>query len=78
MLMDKRVEIVEDEHLPVTTSIYKCSNQECQEASEKKQAERTKKHVEQEAAKQARMEKMQANRRRKVEVKEELDVSPIV
>ncbi len=67
ILVDKKVETVEDQHLPVTTSIYQCSNKECQESTDKKTAERVKKYAEQEVARQNRLEKMKANRRSKVQ-----------
>lgn len=68
ILVDKKVEYVEDQHLPVTTSTYECSDKECQAETNKKTAERTKRYAEQEVARQNRLEKMKANRRSKIQL----------
>jgi hypothetical protein len=58
LLVGQEIETGVGQYSPVTTSIYNCSNPECQADFEKKTAQRMKIHKEQEVAKQKRIEKM--------------------
>ena len=62
ILVDKKTEIEEGQHAPVTTSIYHCSNVTCQENIEKKTAIRVQAAEDQESARKKRMENIKLNR----------------
>lgn len=55
--MSVTVEKVPMQHSPVTTSTYKCSDEACQESSEREMARFIKKKADQDAAKEDRMQK---------------------
>jgi len=57
LLVDVQVEKVTKQYSPVTTSTYKCSDEKCQEESEKEMARFVKRRTDQEAAKEERMNK---------------------
>lgn len=62
LLIEEKVEIVEGQLSPVTTSYYKCSDQSCSDDFDKKTIIRAKQRQEQEDAKVKRMENMRLSR----------------
>lgn len=71
MLMDQITETIPGQYGPVTTSTYKCSNEECQESTDKELEQIKKRKEKNEIATQQRIERISKSRKLAKEKKEQ-------
>lgn len=73
MLIDRRTEIEEGQHSPVTVSIFHCSDTSCQEEIDRKTVLRIQKAKDQVLAREKRLETIRMNKMKaKMEATQEL------